>query len=333
MHPRRNLIAIASTASCFALTHCGPLPAATDASSADAHDVAMRADAADAPREDVSGDAPHLSDGSDAAALDAATDSADDAPTSCTGSDIWTCTADHSARTRCVGGALETDTCPHDGCTPRPSGTDDTCSTSCTDSASGTSMIWTCTSNHWQRQRCVSGVTQTEACESGCVGQPSGTNDFCAIDAPIPGEVSCAMIQWWNRPFSWNPGTYAISWGGYSHDNDLAVAASTPVQLRHASRLVEQSVHPWGWMPQFVDTVTGEHFAFLHLRPQSKFTTTVGRTYAAGTLVGYSGGDTTDTGYMVSNGSGSVYSTGAHLCVVTQNPFHTAFPAGMDACH
>lgn len=52
-------------------------------------------------------------------------------PPRCTGSasgqsSIWTCTADHRARQRCVLGRVESDACPH-GCEARPSGTNDTC--------------------------------------------------------------------------------------------------------------------------------------------------------------------------------------------------------------
>ena len=326
----------------LALVHCGPMSVPDDASIADTRvDVAAadRVAPLDAPIDDAM-DSAAIIDAVTPTDVSMPTDNgpadagATDSGTRCTSSDIWTCTADHSARTRCVGGILETDPCPHDGCTPRATGMNDVCSTSCTGSASGTTMIWTCNATRRGRERCVSGVTQTDACAAGCVTQPSGTNDFCAPEQNLPGVANCDMMQWWNRPYSWSPGNYAISWGGYTRDNDLAVSGDTPVQLRHASRLVEQSVHPYGWVPQFVDTVTGEHFAFLHMRPQFKFTTTAGRTYPAGTLVGYSGGDTTDTGYQVSNGNGGVYSTGAHLCVVTASgTFHGAFPTGTDRCN
>ncbi len=203
---------------------------------------------------------------------------------------------------------------------------------SCTGSASGTSPIWTCTTDHTARQRCISGGLENEACANGCVSQPTGVDDFCAMPPPPGGGVSCAYPQWWNFPYSWSPGFYAINYWGYHWDNDLAARAGTPVQLRHASVLIEQSVHPWGWEPRFQDTVTGEHFAFLHLQPQHQLTTSVGMTYPAGTLVGYSGGGTTDTGYNVPSPSGGVYSTGAHLCVTTDHSYRTAFPAGTDAC-
>jgi hypothetical protein len=210
----------------------------------------------------------------------------------------------------------------------------------CTGSASGTSSIWTCTTDHHARQRCVTGMTETEPCSYGCISQPLGVDDYCATSPPPPGSVSCAYPQWWNFPYSWTPGYYAIT-GTYNWDNDLRAARGTPVQLRHASQLVRQGVYAWGWMPQWIDQVTGEHFAMLHLQPQHQLTTTVGMIYPAGTLVGYSGGDTTDTGYCVAiPGCGTpncatatcVYSTGAHLCIQTVDPFHTAFPTGMDAC-
>ncbi len=55
----------------------------------------------------------------------------DAAPPRCVGSasgqsSIWTCTADRTARQRCVSGTVQTDRCAH-GCEVHPSGTDDTC--------------------------------------------------------------------------------------------------------------------------------------------------------------------------------------------------------------
>jgi hypothetical protein len=78
-------------------------------------------------------------------------------------------------------------------------------------------------------------------------------------------------------------------------------------------------------MPEFVDLVTGEKFRFLHLRPQKQLATSVGQIYPAGFVVGYSGGDTADTGLPT-------YSTGAHLCVQTLVGYRTAFPTGKDPC-
>ncbi len=152
---------------------------------------------------------------------------------------------------------------------------------------------------------------------------PTGTDDVCN---PMPssgsGSVSCSLPQWWNLAFSWSPGVYTVRYGW---DNDLRMAAGTGVQLRHASRLIAEGVYDWGWMPEFQDTVTGYRFRFLHLQPSRRLTTAVGTTYPAGTLVGYSGGSTADTGYPT-------YSTGAHLCVQTTVSYRTAFPMGVDAC-
>lgn len=255
-------------------------------------------------------------------------------------SGIWTCTADRTSRQRCVSGAVQTERCAN-GCVVQPVGTNDYCQTAagCAGSASGTSGIWTCTTDHTARQRCVSNAVQTEACPWGCTARPTGTDDTCnAMPAPGSGQVSCAYPQWWNLPFSWSPGYYAIRWGW---DNDLRMAAYTPVQLRHASRLEAEGVYAWGWMPEFTDTVTGQRFRFLHLQPSQRLTRAIGTTYPAGTLVGYSGGSTADTGYCVAiPGCGTpncttgdcVYSTGAHLCVQTQASYRTAFPTGTDAC-
>ncbi len=110
------------------------------------------------------------------------------------------------------------------------------------------------------------------------------------------------------------------------NDTDLAVSASTPVQLRHRSVLTGTGVYGWGYMPEFTDSVTGIAFTLLHLRPQFQYATEVGREYPAGFIVGISGGDTADTGL-------GEYSTGAHLCVQTLVAYRDAFPTGDDPCH
>jgi hypothetical protein len=249
-------------------------------------------------------------------------------------SSIWTCTSDHTQRQRCVMGMVQTEACAS-GCISQPLGVDDYCATGCSASASGTSSIWTCTSDHMARQRCVSGAVQTESCMYGCLSMPLGTDDVCAPMPSAGGSVQCAYPQWWTRPYSWSPGWYTIRYGIYNYDNDLSVAAWTPIQLRHRSTLLTQNVYAWGWMPEFLDEVTGQHFRLLHLQPSRRLVTISG-SYPAGTLVGYSGGDTTATGYYVPipgcTGSPCVYSTGAHLCVQTSVPFHDAFPATTDAC-
>ena len=61
------------------------------------------------------------------------------------------------------------------------------------------------------------------------------------------------------------------------------------------------------------------------LRPQKQLATNVGEVYPAGTIVGYSGGDTADTGL-------GQYSTGSHLCVQTLGACRSAFPTGKDPC-
>lgn len=131
--------------------------------------------------------------------------------------------------------------------------------------------------------------------------------------------LACSHLQWWNSYITYSHMSYG--W----HDTDLSVRSSTAVQLRHASRLVHHGVYGWGYMPEFVDLVTGKRFRFLHLRPQHQLATVVGKVYPAGYIVGYSGGDTHDTGYPT-------YSTGAHLCVQTLSPYRACFPSGHDAC-
>jgi hypothetical protein len=151
-------------------------------------------------------------------------------------------------------------------------------------------------------------------CAKGCSPQPMGFPDFCV------GVLSCAHEQWWNTALTYGP---YMSYGWW--DTDLAVKHDTPVQLRHDSKLYKTGVYGWGYMPEFVDLVTNEKFRFLHLRPQKQLATNVGQVYPAGTIVGYSGGDTADTGL-------GTYSTGAHLCVQTLNDYRTCFPKGVDPC-
>ena len=133
------------------------------------------------------------------------------------------------------------------------------------------------------------------------------------------GGLSCSHVQWWNSALTYSSMSYG--W----HDTDLDVRHGTPVQLRHASRLDKHGVYGWGWMPEFTDLVTGQRFRFLHLLPSDRYTTSVGTTYAAGTVVGLSGGDTKDTGL-------GTYSTGQHLCVQSLAAYRSVFPAGHDAC-
>jgi len=151
-------------------------------------------------------------------------------------------------------------------------------------------------------------------CNLGCSAQPPGTPDFCL------GVLSCSNQQWWNTALTYGP---YQSYGWW--DTDLAVSHDTPVVVRHDSKLYKYGVYGWGYMPEFVDLVTGEKFRFLHLRPQHQLATDVGRVYAQGTVVGYSGGDTADTGYPT-------YSSGAHLCVQTIDAYRTCFPTGKDPC-
>ena len=151
-------------------------------------------------------------------------------------------------------------------------------------------------------------------CAHGCFAAPAGTPDYCV------GELSCGNVQWWNTALTYGPYQSYGYW-----DPDLAVSASTPVQLRHDSKLTKVGVYGWGFMPEFIDMVTGKEFRFLHLRPQHQYVTNVGQVYPAGTVVGVSGGDTADTGLPT-------YSTGAHLCVQSLEEYRVVFPTGHDAC-
>lgn len=144
----------------------------------------------------------------------------------------------------------------------------------------------------------------------------SGGVETLALD---PGDGTFAvdaLLAWWHSRWTWDSWTRS-GWD----DTDLAVSAGTAIQLRHASRLVGYGTYAWGYMPTFVDTVTGHKFKLLHLKPQYERATRIGNVYPAGYVVGYSGGNTWDTG-----GAGRGYSTGAHLCVQTLVGFRRAFP-------
>ncbi len=169
-----------------------------------------------------------------------------------------------------------------------------------------TSVLYSCTGS--------TGAPSVDVCAQGCKVMPSGTPDYCT------GVLSCSHLQWWNTYITYGP---YQSYGWW--DTDLGVSSSTPVQLRHDSKLTKTGVYAWGYMPEFVDLVTGKNFRFLHLRPQHQYATNVGQVYPAGTIVGLSGGDTADTGYPT-------YSTGAHLCVQTLDLYRTCFPEGKDPC-
>lgn len=155
------------------------------------------------------------------------------------------------------------------------------------------------------------------AAVAGCGGEV--TNASSPEQQSDIRQAESLPLQWWNAAYTYQ----SISYGW--HDTDLAVSSSTPIQLRHASKLIAWGVYGWGYMPTFIDTHTGATFRFLHLRPQHVYATRVGTVYPAGYIVGLSGGDTYDTGL-------GRYSTGAHLCVQTpgNEPFRWAFPYGSE---
>ncbi len=166
-------------------------------------------------------------------------------------------------------------------------------------------------------------------CACGGADLPDPPSDSAGDESPSMSQgaddlVSCRSIEWWYG--YWITSNRHESYGWW--DTDLAVRSSTPIQLRHASKLVASGVYGWGWMPTFVDQVTGRRFRFLHLRPQHMWATSIGHVYPAGAVVGVSGGDTWDTG-----GAGRGYSTGPHLCVQTLSGFRVDFPDTRDACH
>ena len=172
--------------------------------------------------------------------------------------------------------------------------------------------------------RCVPSCGDHNCGDDGCGGSCGGCQANWSCDGahcqpPVQMLPSCNYEQWWNTYLTYQ----SIDFGW--HDTDIGVRSSTPVQLRHDSRLYKTGVYGWGYMPEFVDLVTGEKFRFLHLRPQHQNATNVGQVYPAGFIVGLSGGDTGDTGLPT-------YSTGAHLCVQSLAPYRQVFPSGVDPC-
>ncbi len=153
-----------------------------------------------------------------------------------------------------------------------------------------------------------------------------------AIAVAVPDP--CAALLWWNQPRVAAEAREVNDTGGETTvwDLDYAVPSGTPVQLPCAATLLSQAVYPWGWQPTFVDGERGHVFRFLHLRPQAQLVTAVGATYAAGTIVGLSGGDTWDTGYERPACDGTICSRGAHLCVEADTHVGELFPAEVRAC-
>ena len=157
-----------------------------------------------------------------------------------------------------------------------------------------------------------------DGCGGSCGACPGGWSCDGA-HCQAPDRPACDALQWWNTYITYEH----VSYGWY--DTDLGVRASTPVQLRHASRLERTGVYGWGYMPEFTDLATGARFRMLHLRPQNQWATNVGQVYPAGHIVGLSGGDTNDTGYPT-------WSTGSHLCIQTLRTYRSVFPRGTDDC-
>ena len=225
--------------------------------------------------------------------------------------------ADGNTLYQCTDGVLTVKQKCGGACQVKPAGTPDTCGPC--PSGDGVYCGGPVGLDPNELYDCKAGVfSPKEKCGTTCHVAPTGTNDFCESSGT---GLLCSNVQWWNSALTYGP---YISYGWW--DTDLAVSTHTPVQLRHDSTLYKEGVYGWGWMPEFTDTVTGDKFRFLHLQPTAKYTTTIGKTYPAGTIVGLSGGDSAATGL-------GTYSTGAHLCVQTLATYRSAFPAGKDACH
>lgn len=212
----------------------------------------------------------------------------------------------------------------------------------CSHSASGSTSIWTCTPDRLARQRCVGGLTETDACAHGpCVSMPTGVDDVCPSD-PTTSNASTycpggACVHWWNCRI-----TYQYQYTSGNWDTDYHMADGTPIALPHRSQLTAVYTAGSGFQPEFADLDSGEWIHFNHLHLNSEFggsDTALGpvqlvslsdpdhpdHIYPAGWVVGFSGGGTTRTGYMGTDASGSVcsggHSTAAHFCAVTR-PTH-----------
>ena len=223
--------------------------------------------------------------------------------------------ADPTTLYNCQNGVLTVQQKCAGTCVVEPPGTNDTCGPC--PSGNGVYCGGPVGLDPNELYNCNGGVfTASQHCGSTCHVAPPGVNDYCEGSGLL-----CSNVQWWNSSITYGP---YVDYGWW--DTDLAIGAGTRVELRHDSKLFAEGVYAWGWMPQFVDQVTGLKFRFLHLQPTAQYTTSIGTVYPAGTVVGLSGGNTPATGYPT-------YSTGAHLCVQTLAAYRTTFPAGQDACH
>ncbi|MHB1844206.1 MAG: hypothetical protein ACYCWW_05145 [Deltaproteobacteria bacterium] len=144
----------------------------------------------------------------------------------------------------------------------------------------------------------------------------------------------CEAARWWLLPHTVPESQELNTTAGVTtrFDDDLELPAGTPVQLRGSAQLLAQATYPWGWQPTFVDLGTGHVFRLLHLRPEDARTTEPGALYPAGTIVGRSGGDTWETGFMRRACAGRICSNGAHLCVQGDAPFSELFPPDGSSC-
>ena len=212
-----------------------------------------------------------------------------------------------TVKQKCAGACIVEPPGTNDKCPPCPSGDGDYCGGPV---GLDPNTLYTCTGGVF---------TEKEKCATTCFVAPPGSPDYCTTAG---SGLLCSSLQWWNSSITYGPYTCCGGWW----DTDLAVGDSTKVQLRHDSQLYKTGVYGWGYMPEFIDMVTGKKFRFLHLHPSAMYATTVGKTYPAGFIVGLSGGGTADTGY-------GTYSTGPHLCLETLDPYRDVFPTGKDACH
>jgi len=206
----------------------------------------------------------------------------------CTSSGVYTCTSDHTARTRCHGGYVQVDTCAFGPCIGQPTGVDDLCppdpsitNASMFCGSAGACVHWWNCRITYQYQYSGSGEWDTD------FHMPDGT----PIALPHVSQLTAANLG----VAGFEPEFTDLVSGEWMHFNHLHLNsefggnndAIGPVQMVSMTD------------PAFPDHV-----------------------YPAGYVVGFSGGGTSATGYWGTDAAGNVctggVSTASHFCAVTR---------------
>jgi hypothetical protein len=267
----------------------GGADAATDGAHGDGGSARDGASSADAPA-------------SDSPAIDAW--SQPDLGTPCTSSGIYTCTSDHTARTRCHAGYIQVDTCAYGNCIGQPTGVDDLCppdpnatnATMFCGSAGHCVHWWDCHITY-QYQYAGSGDWDTD------FHMPDGT----PIALPHLSQLTSESYA----GSGFQPEFTDLVTGEWMHFNHL--------HLNSEFGGTDGNIGPVQ-MVSMTDPAHPDHL------------------YPAGYVVGFSGGGTSRTGYLGTDASGNVcsggHSTAAHFCAVTRvtHPIDYYLPADSAGC-